>query len=159
MNTGVTQNIETPQNADYIDALARWDACKPPYTSSHMRICVTAAKVILAHTQKPRRSKYEWANFLRIDISKAAKVTFYAEFPKVMELKGKKLGEWPELALPIAREQAHELTASWLSSESVHSVVGIYEHDLNAKVKRHKLCVHLAPVCISVYNCVTWLGG
>ena len=39
---------------------------------------------------------------MRIDISKAGKVTFYAEFPKVMELKGKKLGEWPELALPIA---------------------------------------------------------
>lgn len=60
-----------------------------------MRICVTTAKVILAHTQKPRRSKYERANFLRIDISKVGKVTFYAEFPKVMELKGKKLGEWP----------------------------------------------------------------
>lgn len=139
MNSDATQNTDTPQSADYIAALARWDSCKPPYTSSHMRICVTAAKVILAHTQKPRRSKYERSNFLRIDISKAGKVTFYAEFPKSMELKGKKLGEWPELALPIAREKAHELAANGLSSESVHMVAGVYEQDLNAKVERHKL--------------------
>ena len=64
---------------------------------------------------------------MRIDISKAGKVTFYAEFPKVMELKGKKLGEWPELALPIAREKAHELAASGFSSESVHAVNSAYE--------------------------------
>lgn len=44
-----------------------------------------------------------------------------------MELKGKKLGEWPELALPIAREKAHELAASGFSSESVHAVNSAYE--------------------------------
>lgn len=139
MNSDETQNTKTPQNTDYIDALARWEACKPPYASSHMRICVTAAKTILAHTQKPRRSKYERSNFLRIDISKAGKVTFYAEFPKSMGLKGKKLGEWPELALAIAREKAHELATVGLRSESVSAVIGAYEQDLKAKVDRHKL--------------------
>lgn len=139
MNNAVTQSADAPQSGDYLAALARWDACKPPYASSHMRICVAAAKIILAHTEKPRRSKYERANFLRIDFSKAGKVTFYAEFPKAMELKGKKLGEWPELALPIARENAHSMAAGGLRSESVQAVISYYEQDLAAKVERHKL--------------------
>ena len=62
-----------------------------PYTASHMRICVTAAKTILAHVGQPRRSKYEKDSYLRIDFSKAGKVTLYAEFPKKMGLKGKKI--------------------------------------------------------------------
>ncbi|PHM55006.1 recombinase [Xenorhabdus hominickii] len=62
-----------------------------------MKICVTAAKTILKHLGKPRRSKYEKENYLRIDFSKAGKVTIYAEYPKSMGLKGRKLGEWPDL--------------------------------------------------------------
>ncbi|MDO6525409.1 hypothetical protein Q4519_06900 [Motilimonas sp. 1_MG-2023] len=139
MNNTATQNANIALNGDYITALAGWDACKPPYTSSHMRICVTAAKIILEHTKKPRRSKYERSHFLRIDFSKAGKVTFYAEFPKIMELKGKKLGEWPELTLHIAREKALSMKAGGLRAESVNAVIECYEQDLAAKVGRHKL--------------------
>ncbi|WP_419836367.1 hypothetical protein [Xenorhabdus littoralis] len=32
-----------------------------------------------------------------MDFSKAGKVTIYAEYPKSMGLKGRKLGEWPEM--------------------------------------------------------------
>lgn len=47
-----------------------------------MKICVAAAKTILSASGVARRSKYEKENYLRIDFSKAGKVTFYAEFPK-----------------------------------------------------------------------------
>ncbi|MBZ4236864.1 hypothetical protein LAM40_25565, partial [Mycobacterium tuberculosis] len=70
-----------------------------------------------------RRSKYEKENYLRIDFSKAGKVTFYAEFPKKMGLKGKKLGEWPELAIQLAREKAAEMAGDGLRSESVHAAI------------------------------------
>jgi len=104
-----------------------------------MKICVAAAKAILAHSGLSRRSKYEKSNYLRIDFSKAGKVTIYAEFPKKMGLKGHKLGEWPELSLQIAREKAAELAAGGLSAESVIHVIGYYEADLKAKVDRKKL--------------------
>lgn len=94
----VTHKPDSPNNDDVLAASEKWDACKPPYTSAHMKICVAAAKIILAASGVARRSKYEKENYLRIDFSKAGKVTFYAEFPKKMGLKGKKLGEWPELA-------------------------------------------------------------
>jgi hypothetical protein len=89
----VTQMQDIPKNDDFLAASARWEDCKPPYASSHIRVCVAAAKIILAHLGQARRSKYEKDNYLRIDFSKAGKVTFYAEFPKKMGLKGKKLGE------------------------------------------------------------------
>lgn len=104
-----------------------------------MRICVTAVKTILAESGKPRRSKYEKENFLRIDFSKAGKVTFYAEYPKSMSLKGGKLGEWPEMSIEVAREKARELSELGLRSESVHLVIDKYKQDLEAKVQRGKL--------------------
>ncbi|WP_217898167.1 tyrosine-type recombinase/integrase [Zobellella denitrificans] len=104
-----------------------------------MRTCVAAGKIILAASGKARRSKYEKESYLRIDFSKAGKVTFYAEFPKAMGLKGRKLGEWPELALAIAREKAAELAAGGLKSDAVHAVIEAYERDLAAKVARGKL--------------------
>lgn len=139
MKSTATHQPETPDDAEFITALERWESCKPPYSGTHMRICVTAAKTILAHSGKARRSKYERANFLRLDFSKAGKVTFYAEFPKSMELKGRKLGEWPELSLPIARENAHAMASGGLRAESVRAVVELYEQDLEAKVSRQKL--------------------
>jgi len=63
-----------------------------------------AAKQILAYDGKPRRSKYEKQNFLRIDFSKAGKVTYYAQFPKELGVKSRKLGCFPELQPQIARE-------------------------------------------------------
>ncbi|HCR7148351.1 TPA: recombinase, partial [Shigella flexneri] len=99
----VTHNPDSPNNDDVLAASEKWDACKPPYTSAHMKICVAAAKIILAASGVARCSKYEKENYLRIDFSKAGKVTFYAEFPKKMGLKGKKLGEWPELVIQLAR--------------------------------------------------------
>ncbi|AIN12727.1 MULTISPECIES: tyrosine-type recombinase/integrase [Yersinia pseudotuberculosis complex] len=139
MVRNVTQKLATPNNDGFLTALARWEACKPPYTSSHMKICVTAAKVILSQVVQPRRSKYEKESFLRIDFSKAGKVTFYAEFPKKMALKGKKLGEWPEMAIQVAREKAKDLSEGGLTSDSVHSVIRAYEADLALKVSRHRL--------------------
>lgn len=105
----VTQSPEKPNNDYFLSVLEYWEGCKPPYTNSHMRICVTAAKTIPKHQRQFRRSKYEKESYLRIDFSKAGKVTFYAEFPKKMGLKGRKLGEWPELAIQLAREKAVEM--------------------------------------------------
>ncbi len=113
----VTQKPDSPNNDDVLAASEKWDACKPPYTSTHIRICVAAAKTILSASGLARRSKYEKENYLRIDFSKAGKVTFYAEFPKKMGLKGKKLGEWPELAIQLAREKAAEMAGDGLRSD------------------------------------------
>lgn len=135
----VTQMQDIPKNDEFLAASARWEDCKPPYASSHMRICVAAAKIILAHLGQARRSKYEKDNYLRIDFSKAGKVTFYAEFPKKMGLKGKKLGEWPEMAIQIAREKAQDIADNGLKAESVQQAIREYEEDLYAKVQRKKL--------------------
>ncbi|WP_437614437.1 recombinase, partial [Erwinia sp. V71] len=135
----VTQINGTTKDQEFITASQKWDDCKPPYTISHMRVCVTAAKIILTKLGLPRRSKYEKESNLCIDFSKAGKVTIYAEFPKKMGLKGQKLGEWPELAIPVAREKAAELAAGGLRAESVLQVIDLYEADLKAKVDRKKL--------------------
>lgn len=135
----VTQSDASKHDAAYAAAEQQWDKCKPPYTASHMRVCVTAAKIILPQLGLARRSKYEKDSYLRIDFSKAGKVTIYAEFPKKMNVKGQKLGEWPELALPIAREKAAELAEGGLKADSVTQIIAAYEADLEAKVKRHKL--------------------
>ncbi|MGJ0579284.1 recombinase [Xenorhabdus bovienii] len=142
MKSAVTQLPKSHQNDEFLSALASWESCKPLYTSSHMKICVAAAKTILKHLGKPRRSKYEKENYLRMDFSKAGKVTIYAEYPKSMGLKGKKLGEWPELSLPIAREKAQELAKEGLTADSVHQLLDAYENDLKAKVSRMKLGEH-----------------
>lgn len=139
MARNVTQTNKSTNEATTEAALAQWDSCKPPYTSSHIRICVAAAKKILDLSGLPRRSKYEKENYLRIDFSKAGKVTFYAEFAKSMGLKGRKLGEWPEMTIQVAREKAHEIAAGGLKSDSVLSVIESYEKDLFAKVQRGKL--------------------
>lgn len=139
MSKVTTQKPENTNSDEYTDALQRWESCKPPYTSTHMKVCVTAAKIILKHINKPRRSKYEKEHYLRIDFSKAGKVTVYAEFPKHMEVKGQRLGEWPELSLPIAREKAKELGEQGLRAESVHQLITLYEQDLAGKVARAKL--------------------
>ncbi|MEG0280765.1 MAG: recombinase [Morganella sp. (in: enterobacteria)] len=135
----VTNDPADAGKADYITALSRWEASKPPYTSRDMKICVTAAVTILNYLKKSRRTKYEMDNFLRFDFSKGGKVTIYAEFPKGMQLKGRKLGQWPELSLDIAREKAQETAKEGLTAESVIGVINRYKADLEAKVKRHKL--------------------
>ncbi|MBK5145875.1 recombinase [Budviciaceae bacterium BWR-B9] len=139
MSRNVTQSEPNPDNGELMNASAKWDSCKPPYTSQDIKICVTAAKTILLHSGKPRRSKYEKDSYLRIDFSKAGKVTFYAEFPKVMGLKGRKLGEWPEMAVQIARERASDMASEGLKAESVQQVITLYENDLAGKVTRGKL--------------------
>ena len=135
----VTQKGFTNQSPAYLKAESSWEACKPPYTNSQLRVCVTAAKTILAEIGKPRRSKYERESYLRIDFSKAGKVTFYSEYPKKMGLKGRKLGEWPEMQIQIAREKAEEEAATGLSAESVHQAVDAMIEDLRGKVARGKL--------------------
>ena len=70
----VTHKPDSPNNDDVLAASEKWDACKPPYTSSHMKICVAAAKIILSASGVARRSKYEKESYLRIDFSKAGKV-------------------------------------------------------------------------------------
>ncbi|ELI9033887.1 tyrosine-type recombinase/integrase [Morganella morganii] len=139
MSRCVTQTPVSAGNTEYLTASARWEACKPPYTNTDMKVCVTAAVSILNYLKKSRRTKYERDNFLRLDFSRGGKVTIYAEFPKGMQLKGRKLGQWPELSLAMAREKAHEIGREGLSAESVHGVLARYEADMEAKVKRHKL--------------------
>lgn len=56
-----------------------------------MQICVTAAKIILAHLGQLRRSKYDQDSYLRIDFSQVSKITLYAGFANRIELNGKKL--------------------------------------------------------------------
>nr|WP_225806402.1 Arm DNA-binding domain-containing protein [Morganella morganii] len=109
MSRCVTQTPVSAGNTEYLTASARWEACKPPYTNTDMKVCVTAAVSILNYLKKSRRTKYERDNFLRLDFSRGGKVTIYAEFPKGMQLKGRKLGQWPELSLAMAREKAHEI--------------------------------------------------
>lgn len=130
---------DSTHNEDILSASGKWDSCKPPYTSACMKICVAAAKSILNTSGIARRSKYEKDSYLRIDFSKAGKVTFYAEFPKKMGLKGKKLGEWPELAIQIAREKALEMAKGGLRAETVHAALEMYRSDLKGKVARKKL--------------------
>lgn len=76
---------------------------------------------------------------MRIDFSEAGKETIYAKFPKKMNIKGQKLGEWPELAIPITRDMVAELAAGGLKAKSVLQVIDAYEANLGAKVKRNKL--------------------
>lgn len=126
----ITQIPKKPNNDEFLSALSHWNNCKPPYTSPpHDNLCY-GSKNHPCEAGLSRRSKYEKESYLRIDFSKAGKVTVYAEFPKAMGLKGKKLGEWPELTLPIARDRAQALAADGLSAESVHQVIEAYEADL-----------------------------
>nr|CDS58717.1 conserved hypothetical protein [Serratia symbiotica] len=144
-----THKRKCTHNDDFLSATERWDSCKPPYTSTHMRICVTAAKVILNHQNQTRRSKYEKDSYLRIEFSRSGKTVLYAEFPKKMGLKGRKLGEWPEMTLELAREKASLVAAGGLRAESVHLVLRAYKDDLEAKVLRKKLGEH----SFSTYCC------
>ncbi len=139
MSKSVTQKQISISEHDFNKALEKWEGCSPPYSGSHISTCVTAAKIILPYTGKPRRSKYESANYLRIEFTVKGKVVIYATFPKYMKLKGRKLGEFPELQLPIAREMAHEIASGGLTSDSVHSCIDAYVADLKAKVERNKL--------------------
>lgn len=136
---GTTIYKQVEHNNDVLAASDRWDACKPPYTNACIKTCVSAAKIILLASGVPRRSKYEKESYLRIDFSKAGKVTFYAEFPKKMVLKGKKLGEWPELAIQIAREKALDMAKGGLRAETVHAALEMYRDDLRGKVARKRL--------------------
>ncbi|HED1914418.1 TPA: tyrosine-type recombinase/integrase [Kluyvera cryocrescens] len=136
---GTTIYKQIEHNNDVLAASDRWDACKPPYTNACIKTCVSAAKIILLASGVPRRSKYEKESYLRIDFSKAGKVTFYAEFPKKMVLKGKKLGEWPELAIQIAREKALDMAKGGLRAETVHAALEMYRDDLRGKVARKRL--------------------
>lgn len=135
----VTQNKRKPNTWDLEISLQKWESCKPPYSSSHMQICVTASKVILKHLGQTRRSKYERASHLRMDFNKSGKCTIYAQFPKKTGLKGRKLGEWPELQLNVARDMASEMAKDGFKSESVHQALTMYQDDLWAKVERSKL--------------------
>lgn len=121
------------------EALSRWEDCKPPYSNNVLKMCVTSAKIILASNGKARRTKYEQASYLRIDFSKAGKVTFYTNYPKKMQLKNCKLGDWPNILIEEAREKAASIAEQGLSSESVHFVIDDYAKDLLAKVKRGRL--------------------
>ncbi|RAP69457.1 hypothetical protein ACZ87_03756 [Candidatus Erwinia dacicola] len=56
-----------------------------------------------------------------------------------MGLKGRKLGEWSELAIQLARENAVEMAGEGLRAESVHLALESYRADLEAKVQRQKL--------------------
>lgn len=135
----IIEQLKKQSHTELTQALEVWDYCKPPYSREEIKCCMDAAKKILAASGQPRRSKYESASFLRIDFSKAGKVTFYAEFPKKMELKGKKLGEWPEIELAVAREKAQVIATGAVRFDSVHGVISMYEKDLAGKVSRLRL--------------------
>ncbi len=68
-----------------------------------------------------------------------------------MGLKGKKLGEWPELAIQLAREKALGMADCGLRAESVHAALEMYRDDLKAKVARQKL----SPDSFTTYGCVS----
>lgn len=139
MTRTVTQNPKNPNPRDFEISSEKWDSCKPPYSGSHIQICVTAAKVILNHLDQHRRSKYERASNLRLDFNKVGKCTIYAQFAKKTGLKGRKLGEWPELQLNVARNMAEEMATDGFKSESVHQALTMYQDNLAAKVARSKL--------------------
>lgn len=64
---------------------------------------------ILNYLKKLRKTKYERDNFLRPDFSHGGKITIYGRLSEEMQLKGRKLGQWPELSLAMAREKALEI--------------------------------------------------
>ena len=53
-----------------------------------------------------------------------------------MGLKGKKLGEWPELAIQLAREKALGMAEGGLRAESVHAALEMYRDDGSIYRKR-----------------------
>lgn len=95
MSRCVTQTPVSAGNTEYLTASARWEACKPPYTNTDMKVCVTAAVSILNYLKKSRRTKYERDNFLRPGFSHGGKITIYGGFSEGMQLKGRKPGQWP----------------------------------------------------------------
>ncbi|WP_194163215.1 hypothetical protein [Salinivibrio sp. VYel1] len=54
-------------------------------------------------------------------------------------MKGRKLGTYPELQLPIAREKAHEIARDGLRAESVAQAISMYEDDLRGRVARQSM--------------------
>ena len=54
MTRTVTQNPKNPNPRDFGISAEKWDRCKPPYSGSHIQICVTAAKIILNHLAQHR---------------------------------------------------------------------------------------------------------
>jgi len=151
LRASISQGKGKPSLSDYKMAVVKWESFSPPYTGSHIQSCVMAAKQILAYDGKPRRSKYEKANFLRIDFNKAGKVTFYAEFPKKLGVKGRKLGTYPELQPQVARNKAAKLADGSVTSNTVHSAIELFECDLLNKKKRGKL----RDRSVDTYKCRT----
>ena len=136
---------------EYKEAVNKWGEYKPPYLSSDIQSCVIAAKVILAYDGKPRRTKYEIDNNIKIDFSKAGKVTLYTHFPKNLGIKGKKLGEYPELQLTVARIITSDLASGAITNDTVHHAINLYEQDLKRKNANNKL----AAGSLTTYLCRT----
>ncbi|CAG8998084.1 MAG: hypothetical protein CENE_00015 [Candidatus Celerinatantimonas neptuna] len=139
MPRGVPQGQKIDKSSDYQSALAQWEQFKPPYGSSHIKNCGTAAKIILDHTGQRRLEKYETSTFLRIVFSSTGMITIYSRFPKKMGLKNRKLGTWPELSLQLAREKAAALAAGGLRSDAIEQVLAAYQEDLQQRVQRNRL--------------------
>lgn len=139
MNPSISQASGKPSRSDYKMALVKWESFGPPYAGSHIQSCVTAVKVILAFDGKHRRSKYEKSNYLRIDFNKKGKVTFYAEFPKKLGIKGRKLGHFPEMQLQVARNRAKEIFDGCITADTVHDAIKLFEVDIRKKCVREVL--------------------
>ena len=77
----VTHKPDSPNNDDVLVASEEWDACKPLYQLTHENMCCCRQNYPLSLRRRPP-FQIRKENYLRIDFSKAGKVTFYAEFPK-----------------------------------------------------------------------------
>lgn len=130
---------ETPSKEKYLEEKAKWISYKPPYSSSHIKSCVTSAVILLAYTKNAKMSKYEVENYLRIDISKRGIATFRVQYKVGGKTVTKKLGQYPEMNIHEARERATSIVDGDVSTESVIYAIELYEKDLERKRQNEKL--------------------
>ncbi|MDP2561198.1 recombinase [Psychrobium sp. 1_MG-2023] len=128
-----------PSKAEYDDAISKWESFEPPYSSSHIKSCVTAAKTILAFTGKPNISKYEITNHLRIVFNKKGEATFRTHFGNKTGIKTSKLGVYPELQPRVARDIATSMWKGDVSLKTVHHAIDLFEEDRKRRNKNGKL--------------------
>lgn len=153
--------IETISSKENKAAEKVWNEIKPPYLSSHIKSCATAAKTIINYKlqqrdlglddfkQTPRLTKYERDANLRIVFNKNGNATFYTNFSKDLGLKNTKLGEFPEMQMTIAKTRSEELEKGLICMVNPHYVLDKYTAMQQKRVDNLKLGEH----SLKTYKC------
>jgi integrase len=137
---------------DFNSAKKAWDKVKPPFSDSHMKSCVIAAKTMVEYKvqqkelglenfkQTPRPTKYESKSFLRIIFNRNSYATFFTHFDKGSGIKNIKLGDYPEMSLDAAKSRVTELANGNLDrSSTVYAALKAYKADIDLRVRNKTL--------------------